>query len=283
MGVWPGLFPDRITCSMAGPVEDKNAWAGDAVRGEGRHGFAELLQAYRARAQLTQEELAGRTHLSVRALRDLESGRTVHPRRDSVRRLAASLGLTQEESLEFEVSAGAPPRAAPDINPSVPPSPSIPAPNQAPPNIADFTGRDVTVARLRQLLLDAGAERPPVVVTIDGKTGVGKTTLAVNVAHLVHDHFPDGQLFVDLGATRASPLDPSQVLTRFLRALGVDPTLLPTELEELANLFRSLVADRRMLLILDDAASEEQVRPKRRRPGCVSDHPRSRRGSRRDP
>jgi DNA-binding XRE family transcriptional regulator len=233
----------------------------------------QLLRTYRERAQVTQEELAARTRLSVRALRNLESGRTSRPHRDTIHRLAAGLGLNEAELRALDAAVTDPGGEVPgrvgrpqwrgERSPlaRATPAPPVATPNQLPPNIADFTGRDAMVNRLRSLLSDVGVDRPASVVVIDGKAGVGKTTLAVNLAHLLRDRFPDGQLFVRLGATGGRPLDPSEALARLLRALGIDAGALPNPLEERGNLFRSLVADRRLLMILDDAAREDQVRP----------------------
>jgi tetratricopeptide (TPR) repeat protein len=99
------------------------------------------------------------------------------------------------------------------------------------------------------------------VVSISGAPGVGKSALAVHIAYQVRDEFPDGQLYAHLRGSDAVPVPPEQVLNQFLRALGVAPTTLSGDLEELAARFRGRLADRRILIILDDAASAGQVRP----------------------
>jgi hypothetical protein len=101
-----------------------------------------------------------------------------------------------------------------------------------------------------------------VVSAVAGKPGVGKTTLAVRVAHQLRTDgwFPDGQLFVNLQGTRTRPLEPAEVLARFLRALGVDGAAIPDSLEERTELYRGLLADHKVLVLLDDAACEGQVR-----------------------
>ncbi|MBM0277159.1 NB-ARC domain-containing protein [Micromonospora tarensis] len=91
--------------------------------------------------------------------------------------------------------------------------------------------------------------------------GVGKTALAVHVAHLVAGAYGDGQLHVNLRGSEPRPLEPGEVLARFLRALGVDNRAVPDDVVERAALYRSRLADRRVLVVLDNAASEEQIRP----------------------
>ncbi|MGW2146616.1 AfsR/SARP family transcriptional regulator [Nonomuraea bangladeshensis] len=101
----------------------------------------------------------------------------------------------------------------------------------------------------------------PVIVAVSGPPGVGKTTLAVHVAHLVRDRYPDGQLFVRLHGASASPRDPSDLLAELLRALGVDSAGVPASTEERAATYRAMIADRAVLVLLDDAAGAAQVQP----------------------
>ena len=112
---------------------------------------------------------------------------------------------------------------------------------------------------LRARLTGEGAG--PAVVTVAGKPGVGKTALAVHVGHGLAAEFPDGQLYVNLRGAERSPLEPDAVLDRFLRALGVQGAAIPDDVEERAALYRARLFDRRMLVVLDDAAGEAQVRP----------------------
>ena len=107
----------------------------------------------------------------------------------------------------------------------------------------------------------ADADGVAKVLVITGPAGVGKTTFAVQVAHRLRGLFPDGQLFVDLGADETGPRDPGRVLSGFLRALGVPPAAIPSDLDERSALFRSWLADRKALLVLDNAVNERQVRP----------------------
>jgi AAA ATPase domain len=143
--------------------------------------------------------------------------------------------------------------------------PAVPrrtVPHELPPDTPDFTGRE---RELHELLLAFGRDDagPPTVVVIHGVGGVGKSALAVHAAHRLAAGFPDGQLYVNLqGATVGLwPLDPAEVVGRLLRGLGVDGGDIPVDVEEAAARFRSLVADRRILLVLDNAVSAAQVKP----------------------
>lgn len=129
---------------------------------------------------------------------------------------------------------------------------------QLPMDVPDFTGRTEEIAALEKLLSSAG--RRPVVAVVSGPPGSGKSTLTVRVAHRVREAFPDGQLFVDLGGTSDQPREPADVLAEMLRGLDVIDSAIPGELSERAAFFRSRVAQRRFLIVLDDAAGSAQVR-----------------------
>jgi DNA-binding SARP family transcriptional activator len=133
-------------------------------------------------------------------------------------------------------------------------------PCQLPLDVEALVGRDDLVCRIRQVLAD---DRRVPVVALSGPPGVGKTALAIHAAHRLVERFPDGQLYVNLhGATAGlQPLQPLEVLGRFLRALGADPAAIPTDLEEASAAFRSRTARRCLLVVLDDAADAAQIVP----------------------
>lgn len=136
-------------------------------------------------------------------------------------------------------------------------------PSLLPTDIADFTGRADEISRIHDYLMASGdrANRlvAPIVV-IAGKGGVGKTSIALHASHGLASHFPDGQLYADLhGGTR--PVQPVRVLERFLRVLGVPGTQIPEGMDERAELYRNLIGDQQVLIVLDDAGSESQVLP----------------------
>ncbi|MFB4300109.1 BTAD domain-containing putative transcriptional regulator [Actinomadura sp. NTSP31] len=135
-------------------------------------------------------------------------------------------------------------------------------PSQLPPAVPDFTGRGDQIGSMLALLSDGGDGDAPVSVSaVAGMGGIGKTTLAVHIAHRLRGAFPDGQLFVDLRGAERDPADPAEVLGRFLRALGVNAAAVPESPGERAALYRSILADRRILVVLDNAADETQVEP----------------------
>ncbi|MGW5718770.1 ATP-binding protein [Amycolatopsis sp. NPDC003865] len=142
--------------------------------------------------------------------------------------------------------------------------PSVPA--ELPHAVTAFSGRTAELAALDALVPPEGRGQPaPAVVisAIGGSAGVGKTALAVHWAHRVRERFPDGQLFVDLRGFdhHRAPMLPQTALGHLLRGLGVAPTEIPADLDGLTRAYRSRVADQRLLVVLDNAVSAEQVRP----------------------
>ncbi|MEU8713567.1 BTAD domain-containing putative transcriptional regulator [Streptomyces sp. NPDC048663] len=163
--------------------------------------------------------------------------------------------------------AGRGPGPAPDgaaegsVGPGSPPAATrSPRPAQLPPPPAHFTGRAAVGEALGEALLAAGT---PAVAVVSGMAGVGKSALALHVAHHLRERFPDGQLYVSLhGATPGvPPLTPAQALAALLRDLGADPRHIPERPDAAAALLRSLLAPTRTLLLFDDAAHAAQVRP----------------------
>ncbi|WP_412543143.1 BTAD domain-containing putative transcriptional regulator [Longispora sp. K20-0274] len=137
------------------------------------------------------------------------------------------------------------------------------APALLPADIARFAGRHGPLRELDACLPRPGAANPPVIIhSVTGIAGVGKTALTVRWGHRVRHRFPDGQLFADLrGFDRREPTAPVAVLRRFLRALGVAAERIPDDEDSAADMYRTLLADRSVLVVLDNARSAEQVRP----------------------
>ncbi|WP_338674163.1 BTAD domain-containing putative transcriptional regulator [Streptomyces sp. SCSIO 30461] len=143
---------------------------------------------------------------------------------------------------------------------AVRPAAGPPRPAQLPPDAADFTGRTAPVRVLDEALGTPSAQAL-VIATVVGMGGVGKTALALHVAHRVRETYPDGQLYVDLRGSDPVPADPEAVLSGFLVALGVPDDAVPDGLDARSALFRSVVDGRRLLLVLDNAKDAAQIRP----------------------
>jgi transcriptional regulator with XRE-family HTH domain len=198
--------------------------------------FGTVLRGYRTTLGLTQEELADRSGLSVRAIRNLEIGRTERPQLQSVTLLASALRLTEPDQAALLAAAGR----------------QRPGRCELPPDVPDLAGRDDTIVDLTRVLTTPG----PRLALVTGGPGVGRTALAVHVAHRVRSRFPDGQVFADLAD---GPLSPDALLTRMLRSLGVtDP---PAGRDERTAMLRADLTARRVLVVLDNVTSEAQVRP----------------------
>lgn len=140
---------------------------------------------------------------------------------------------------------------------------SAPLPRQLPSNVAHFVGRAEELAWLRDALTAAepGAAAP--LVSVHGAAGVGKSALSIHAAHQLAHHFPEGQVYVELGgsSTGVPPLTPSEALARLFRTLGADAPPPAMQPDEAAAQLRSLVAGRKMLLVLDNASDSDQIRP----------------------
>jgi len=176
----------------------------------------------------------------------------------------SALRRLQHQIIAADPALASPAPAAPAAPPFAGVLPAAPAvPRQLPAAVSHFTGRAAELAALTGMLGDAGrAGRTVVVSAVAGTAGVGKTAAAVHWAHQVADRFPDGQLYVDLrGYAPGEPMPPAEALARFLRALGQPGQDIPADPEERAAEYRSLLSRRRVLVVLDNARSAEQVRP----------------------
>ncbi|HEU5475625.1 MAG TPA: tetratricopeptide repeat protein [Actinophytocola sp.] len=229
----------------------------------GRHDELVAELAELTRAHPTRERLVAARMLALhRAGRQTEA---LEVFRQAVGTLADELGLDPAPRLVRLHTAIL--RNDPELSlvpPGVRPAPAAPRPAQLPGDLATFTGRAAELEALLALHPD-GTDPPPTVVlgSIDGMAGVGKTALAVHAAHRLADRFPDGQLFVNLhGSTRGmDPVAPADALDRMLRSVGVPGVRIPHTLEERAALWRTSIAGRRMIVVLDNALDESQVRP----------------------
>ena len=229
-------------------------------------GFAGLLRQLRAEAGLTQEELAEAAGLSPRSVSDLERGihRTAH--KDTALLLADALGLAEPARALFVAAARGQGPAADVLaaRQGAAPGAFAAATRGLPRDIAAFTGRQAELAQLMGTLTAVAAGGGVVGIhAIDGMAGIGKTTFAVHAAHRLAGSFPDGQFFLPLHAHTAGqrPVDPADALASLLLTAGVPAAQIPPGLEARAARWRDHVAGKKILLVLDDAAGHEQVRP----------------------
>jgi len=196
---------------------------------------AEALDAYRLGRELLVDELG------------LDPG-------EELRRLETAI-LADDPALRLDQPAIPAHRQPPASTGAI-------VPFQLPADISDFTGRQDWIEEVEKLLADGTDRRAPRVVVLVGKPGVGKSALAVHIAHrLAEKHFPDGQLYSDLGETRTPPATAFDLLGRFLRALDIPGSSLPDTVDERAEMYRQCLARKRILIVLDHAHSEPQVLP----------------------
>ena len=226
--------------------------------------FAGLLRRLRDDAGLTQEELAEAASLSPRSVSDLERGVNLTARKDTARLLAGALGLTGPRRALFEAAArGRAP--ASQVLVAGEGAAAAAATRTLPRDIASFTGRVAELAQLAGAVGGAAAADGGVVGihAIGGMAGVGKTTFAVHAAHRLAGAFPDGQFFLPLHAHTPGqrPVEPVDALASLLLSAGVGAQQIPPGVQARAARWRDYLAGKKVLLLLDDAASHEQVTP----------------------
>ncbi|MFF9090930.1 ATP-binding protein [Streptomyces sp. NPDC014991] len=232
---------------------------------EGAPDFGATLRELRLAASLTMEGLAEASGLSVRGIGDLERGRRAAPQRRTITALAAGLGLSDVERQRLLSAAragrsdGYTPVGVQTVRRE----------------ITDFVGRERELSWLTELARqisggqtsDRQAARPgpsvrPVIAAVSGPPGAGKTTLALHAARRLAGHFPDGQVVVDMRGLETDPPEPAELMLGVLRALRVaDRELLKVGSQGHIGLYRQTLAERRFVLVLDNARDEAQVRP----------------------
>ncbi|WP_433346047.1 helix-turn-helix domain-containing protein [Microtetraspora malaysiensis] len=215
--------------------------------------FAELLRRHRHAARMTLEQLAEASGVSARTLSDMERGRSKGPQHRTVTALAEALALGEvdRERLIDQARDGrlrdhwTRPTGLCEL----------------PRSVDDFTGRAAELAWTNDVVHAGDTPGAASVALLTGAAGLGKTTLAVRAAHALRPHFPDGVFFVDLFGMFPQPLAVDDAFTRLLRALGAADRHMPHDIPARASLYRSLLRERRVLVVLDNAGSEEQIRP----------------------
>ncbi|WP_424532498.1 ATP-binding protein [Sphaerisporangium viridialbum] len=215
--------------------------------------FAELLRRHRHAARLTLERLAEASGVSARTLSDMERGRSSGPQHRTVAALAQALSLGEDDRQQL-IDLAREGRLRDHWT-------RASGLRELPRSVDDFTGRAAELAWADDFVHAGDAPGAAGVVLITGAAGLGKTTFAVRAAHVLRPSFPDGVLFVDLAGMSAQPLTVGDVLTQLLRALGTAERHMPHDTLERDSLYRSLLRDRRVLVVLDNAGSEEQIRP----------------------
>ncbi|MEV6907509.1 helix-turn-helix domain-containing protein [Amycolatopsis sp. NPDC051071] len=224
--------------------------------------FGDFLRFYRLRVPMTQEELAERTGISVRSISDMERGRVRTPQRRTAELLVEGLGLAGKEADDFAGLARSrrqPAGTSVEQAPAETPRPvSVAA---LPPHLTDLTGRHAERQLLDDVVQAAASSSRLQTAVLHGQPGAGKTALAVDAGHRHAHRFAHGCLFLDLRGLDPGPLTPDRAVHRLLRGFGLDERQFPNDPEDRLALYRSLLHDREVLLILDNAANEAQVRP----------------------
>lgn len=220
--------------------------------------FARLLSRHRRAAGLTQEVLAESAKMSVAAVSALERGIRRFPRRETVAALANTLGLNADDQRIFALAARRRPGHDDQAAAQLTGQRISAVPRQLPLVVAGFTGRGAELGQLRAVL--TGESSQPAVIAVTGMGGVGKTTLAVQAAHAVAGEYPDGQVYLDLqGYGTGDAVPPVDALSYLLRAFGLPGPEVPVRVDEAAARLRTLLADRRALILLDNARDGNHI------------------------
>ncbi len=215
--------------------------------------FGEVLREHRRAAQLTLEQLAQVSGVSARTLSDMERGRSKGPQHRTVTALADALALAGDARKQLiELARDGRLRDHWTRPTGVAELPRL---------LDDFTGRAAELAWMSELAYAESTQGAGVVGLITSSGGMGKTTLTVRAAHLLRPSFPGGIFFIDLLGMSPRPMAAADALRLLLRALGAGAEQIPADAGERASLYRSLLRDRRALIVADNAGSEEQVRP----------------------
>jgi DNA-binding SARP family transcriptional activator/tetratricopeptide (TPR) repeat protein len=263
---WLDQMRDMLEQRRLTAVLDRN----DVELARGRHAdlLAELSDL--SEQEPFDERLAGQ--LMLAAFRCGRQAEALGHYETMRRRLATELGVDpgtalstlHQKLLQNDPGLAAPPAPKRTSQGSAGPRQAGMVPAQLPRDASGFTGRLDALASLDALLADAASQPTAVVISaVSGAAGVGKTALAIHWAHRVADRFPDGQLYVDLRGfdPDGRVTDPGEALRAFLEVLGVPPERVPPTVDEQAALYRSLLAGKRTLVVLDNARDADQVRP----------------------
>ncbi|MEU8265760.1 helix-turn-helix domain-containing protein [Sphaerisporangium sp. NPDC049002] len=212
-----------------------------------------MLRHHRHAARLTLEQLAEASGVSARTLSDMERGRSTGPQHRTVTALAQALSLGEDDRTQLIDLA----REGRLRDHWTRPTGLC----EPPRTVDDFTGRAGELAWVEDFVRAGDTPGAAGVALITGSAGLGKTTFAVRAAHVLRPNFPDGVFFVDLFGMSPRPVSAYDALTQLLRALGTADRHMPHDPLERASLYRSLLRERRALVVLDNAGSEEQIRP----------------------
>ena len=245
-----------------GPVVD------GPVTGQPGLGFGGLLRQLRDQAGLTQDELAEAAAVSQRAISDLERGINATARKDTAVLLAGALALDGPAGELFIAAARGRAPAAAALTAAAEAAgaggSAAAASRTLPRDIAAFTGRQAELGQLMARWAEAAGDGGVVSVhAIGGMAGIGKTTFAVHAAHRLADRFPDGQFFLPLHAHTPGqrPVSPADALASLLLTAGLPAAQIPPGTDARSARWRDQVAGKKVLLVLDDAAGHQQVRP----------------------